>query len=62
MTTNEMIKYEQMVEYGVATAEKLNRARNYISGSWDNVLNTVCYLRTGFKTWEQYIEYRMEKG
>lgn len=59
MNTEEMIKYDMMVEYGIATAEELNLARNLISGSWNEVLNAVCYVRTGYKTWEQYLECEM---
>lgn len=61
MTTNECIKYDQIVEYGIATPEELNLARNLVSGSWDEVLNSVYYVRTRYKTWEQYIECEMEK-
>lgn len=61
MNTEEMIKYDMMVEYEIATAEELNLARNLMSGSWNEVLNAVCYVRTGYKTWEQYLECEMEK-
>lgn len=61
MTTNEMIKYDQIVEYGIATAEELNLARNLMSGEWNEVLDAVCYVRTGYKTWEQYLEEIMEE-
>lgn len=33
MTTNEMIKYDQIVEYGIATPEELNLARNMADGT-----------------------------
>ena len=61
MTTAEMIKYDEMVDYAVATAEELNLARNLMAGSWDEVLNAVCFVRTGFKTWEQYLKAEMEE-
>ena len=61
MTTNEMIKYDMMVEYGIATAEELNLARNLVDGEWNEVLNRVCYIRTGYRTFEQYIEAEMEE-
>lgn len=61
MTTNEMIKYDQIVEYGIATAEELNLARNLMSGEWNEVLDAVCYVRTGYRTWEQYLEEIMEE-
>ena len=61
MTTNEMIKYDQMVEYGIATVDELNLARNLMSGNWNEVLDTVCYVRTGYRTFEQYLECEMEE-
>lgn len=61
MTTEEMIKYDEMVELGIATAEELNLARNLVSGSWDEVLDSVCYVRTGYRTFEQFIEAEMEE-
>lgn len=56
MTTNEMITYDQMVEFGIATAEELNLARNLVSGTWEEVLNQVMYVRTGYRTFEQWWE------
>lgn len=61
MTTNEMIKYDQMVEFGIATVEELNLARNLVDGSWNEVLDSVCYARLGYRTFEQYIESEMEE-
>lgn len=61
MTQDEMMKYDQIVEWGIATANELNLARNLMSGSWNEVLDAVCYVRTGYKTWEQYIENEMEE-
>lgn len=61
MTTYEMIKYDMMIEYGVATAEELNLARNLADGTWNEVLDRVCYIRTGYKTFEQYIQAEMEE-
>lgn len=60
MTTNEMIKYDQMVEYGIATPDELNLARNMADGTWNEILNRVCYIRTGYKTFEQYIQAEMD--
>lgn len=61
MTTAEMIKYDMMVELGIATAEELNLARNLVSGSWNEVLDAVCYVRTGYRTFEQYQECEIEE-
>lgn len=56
MTTNECIQYDQMVELGIATAEELNLARNLVEGSWEEVLNTVLYIRTGYRDFDQLLE------
>ena len=61
MTKDEMIKYDMMVEYGIATAEELNLARNLVDGTWNEVLDRVCYIRTGYRTFEQYIAEEMEE-
>jgi len=62
MTTNEMIKYDMMIEHEIATTDELNLARNLVAGEWDEVLNQVCYIRTGYRTFEQYLEMEMEGG
>lgn len=56
MTTEEMITYDQIVEFGIATAEELNLARNLVSGSWTEVFNKVVYIRTGYHTFDQYYD------
>lgn len=61
MTTEEMIKYDRMVEMEIVTVEELNLARNLVSGSWNEVLDRVCYVRTGYNTFEQYLECEMEE-
>ena len=61
MTTNEMITYDQIVEFGIATADELNLARNLMTGTWTEVLNAVVYVRTGYRTFEQFIECEMEE-
>lgn len=61
MTTNEMIEYDQMVEMGIATAEELNLARNLVAGSWADVLESVCYIRTGYRTVNEILEAEDEE-
>lgn len=55
MSTEECIKYDQMVELGIATAEELNLAKNLLGGSWSVVIDAVCYIRTGYRAFEQYL-------
>lgn len=61
MTTNEMITYDMIIELGIATSDELNLARNLMSGSWDEVLNAVVFIRTGYRTFEQYMSEEMEE-
>lgn len=53
MTPQEMFLYDYIVETEIATAEELNLARNLVSGSWLEVLNSVLYIRTGYRSLEQ---------
>lgn len=61
MTNKEMEMYDMTVEYGIATPEELNLARNLVSGSWEEVINSVIYIRTGYRTFDQYLEELMEE-
>lgn len=56
MTREEMDTYDFIVENGIATSEELNLARNLLDGSWLDILNSVLYVRTGYRTIEQMIE------
>lgn len=61
MTTNEMITYDEIVEYGVATSDELNLVRDILDGSWTDIFNAVVYARTGYRTWSQYLEATIEE-
>ena len=56
MTTEEMIMYDQIVELGIATAEELNLAFNLTNTGWTDTFNKVIFIRTGYRSLEQYIE------
>lgn len=56
MTTEECVLYDQLVEYEIATPDELNLARNLASGSWEEVLNSVLYIRTGYRNLQQYLD------
>ena len=62
MTVDEMVNYDIIVEHEIATPEELNLAFNLIGGSWTNVLNAVVYIRTGYRSLEQYLQSEMEEG
>lgn len=55
MTTKECIDYTLMTECGIATAEELNLARDLLEGSWEEVLNAVLYIRTGYRDFDQML-------
>ena len=61
MTTEEMVMYDQFVDMGIATADELNLARNLVSGSWEDVLTSVLYIRTGYRSIEQMFEAEEEE-
>lgn len=56
MTREEIDTYDFIVENGIATSEELNLVRNLLDGSWLDILNSVLYVRTGYRTIEQMIE------
>ena len=60
MTDRELEIYDYMVESGIATAEELNLAKQLVDGTWEEVLNAVLYARTGYRSFDQYIECKME--
>jgi len=47
--------WENLVEYGFATEEELCLVTS-INGSSDETLESVLYCRTGYRSWEQYID------
>lgn len=60
MTTNECIMYDRIVEMDIATADELNLARNLVDGSWEEVMNKVVFVRTGYFSLDSYVENEME--
>lgn len=61
MTTEEMIKYDMIVELGIATAEELNLVFNMTDMNWNETLDRVVYIREGYRTFEAYMEATMEE-
>ena len=55
MTTEEMIKYDMIVNNGIATAEELNLAFNMTDNGWMWTLDRVVYVRTGYSDLESYL-------
>lgn len=61
MTTEEMVMYDMIVDRGIATADELNLARNLVDGSWEEVMNRVVYVRTGYHSLDQMMEEEDEE-
>ena len=61
MTTEEMNKYDMIVELGIATAEELNLAFDMTNMNWNETLDSVVYIREGYRTFEEYMEVIMEE-
>lgn len=61
MTQKEIMLYDQLVENDIATAEEINLVRNIIDGTWEEILNKICYARTGYRDLDQYFEAEMEE-
>ena len=61
MTDKEMSVYDTLVELDIATPEELNLARNLVAGTWEEVLNAVLFIRTGYRNINQYFEEEFEE-
>lgn len=55
MTTKELIQYDMMVEMDIATAEELNMVLAIVSGEAKEIMDTVVYYRTGYRTFEDLL-------
>lgn len=56
MTTEEMVLYDQVVNMDIATAEEINLVKSIAGGEWTEVLNSIIYARTGYRSIEQMME------
>ena len=61
MSELEMYMYDFMVETEIATAEELNLVKTLMPGTWEDVLNSVLFVRTGYRSIEQMIEEEDEE-
>lgn len=62
MTTDECILYDQMVEWGIATADEINLVRNVLDGSWEDILKKICYARTGYRDLNDFLQNEIFSG
>lgn len=62
MTTDECILYDQMVEWGIATADEINLVRNVLDGSWEDILKKICYARTEYRDLNDFLQNEIFSG
>ncbi len=54
--TDDLDKYfDLLIEYGIATKEEIILV-THINGWNGTSLNDILYVRTGYRSWEQYVE------
>lgn len=53
--------YDSLLEYFIATEDEI-RLVCAINGSSVDSLNSILYVKTGYRTWEQYEEMFFEGG
>ena len=56
MSLIEETMYDGMVEYGIATTEEMGLVKAIRGGEWIDVLKDILFVRTGYRTWEQFID------
>ena len=56
MTKEEEYIYDEVIELGIATAEEINLVKCIRGGSWEDVLNDIIYVRTGYRSLKQLRE------
>ena len=61
MTNNEMHLYDQLCEREIATPEELNLVRSLVSGTWEEILNSVLFVRTGYRSLQQMVDAEDEE-
>ena len=61
MTDKEIEMYDYMVEIGMATPQEINLVKNIHGGSWEEVLNAIVHVRTGYQSLEQYMECELNE-
>lgn len=61
MTNTEMHTYDFMVESDIATADELNLVKTLLPGTWSEILNSVLFVRTGYRSLAQMIEEEDEE-
>ena len=56
MTQREEFYWDLLVEGGIATSDELDLVKYIVSGTWEDIMDDVLYVRTGYRSLEQYCE------
>lgn len=61
MTNEEMRRYDNIIECGIATADELNLAFNLTTCGWSETIDNVIYIRTGYTNYNDWISAEDEE-
>lgn len=56
MTEREERLYDTLIELNIATEREIGLALRIMGGSWEDVLNAICFYFTGYSTVDELIE------
>ena len=56
MSKEEEMLYDAIVGLGIATENEINLAFNIAPMGWTDTLNAIIYIRTGYRTLEQFLD------
>jgi len=48
--------FDFIVSYGIATEEEIDLVKGITGDSYEEVLNSILYYRTGYRSMKQYFE------
>jgi len=61
MTKEEIFLYYELIDLDIATAEEISLVKYCMGGTWQNVLESILYVRTGYRTIEQLFDEEEEE-
>lgn len=62
MTDKEMRQYDLMVEWNIATAEEINLVKRIVGDSWEETIDSISWVRTGYADFDDYLQAEVEDG
>lgn len=60
MDKEEIFLYDELIDLGIATEEEISLVKYCTGGTWKEVLESILYVRTGYRTIEQLFDEEEE--